>query len=252
MAREPTHREPIAGDEMRRFWDERAREDAYYFVDSRLDYRRPDHDRFWAAGEEAVETLLSLVSRQLSAHDVVVEIGCGLGRLTRAIASRVDRVEAIDVSSEMIERGRALNPQLTNVEWRVGSGTDLAPLGDGTASVCMSHVVFQHIPDPAITMGYISEIGRVLGEDGWAVCVVSNDPKIHHARLSGRERLHALLGRAPRGREHPSWVGSSVDLDQLQLTAEEAGMCVSHIEGAGSLYCTVLLTKIGSPEQFPV
>ena len=32
------------------FWDERAREDAFYFVDSRLDYGDPDVERFWAGG----------------------------------------------------------------------------------------------------------------------------------------------------------------------------------------------------------
>ena len=40
------------------YWDERAREDAYYFVDNRLDYRMPDVDRFWAGGEEALGVLL--------------------------------------------------------------------------------------------------------------------------------------------------------------------------------------------------
>ena len=33
--------------EMRRFWNARAREDAFYFVDTRQPYRGPDHDGFW-------------------------------------------------------------------------------------------------------------------------------------------------------------------------------------------------------------
>src|SRR2546429_7518949 len=44
-------------EEMRRFWDARAREDAFFFVDSRQPYRSPDPDRFWT-GEEAVDHLL--------------------------------------------------------------------------------------------------------------------------------------------------------------------------------------------------
>ena len=36
---------------MQRFWDARAREDAFYFVDNTLNYRAPDLERFWAGGE---------------------------------------------------------------------------------------------------------------------------------------------------------------------------------------------------------
>ena len=36
---------------MRRFWNARAREDAFYFVDSRQPYKRADRKRFWAADE---------------------------------------------------------------------------------------------------------------------------------------------------------------------------------------------------------
>ena len=44
---------------------------------------------------------------------------------------------------------------------------------------CFSHVVFQHIPDPPITLNYVREMGRVLRPGGWALFQVSNDPTIH-------------------------------------------------------------------------
>ena len=40
---------------MRRFWDRRAREDAFYFVDNRLWYRDPDLEGFWAGGREVMD-----------------------------------------------------------------------------------------------------------------------------------------------------------------------------------------------------
>ena len=36
-------------EEMRRFWNDRAREDAFYFVDSRQPYRSPEPGGFWDA-----------------------------------------------------------------------------------------------------------------------------------------------------------------------------------------------------------
>ena len=46
---------------MRRFWDARGRENAYYFVDSRLDYRDPDLERFWSDGATDLDRLLDAV-----------------------------------------------------------------------------------------------------------------------------------------------------------------------------------------------
>jgi CheY-like chemotaxis protein len=44
---------------MRRFWDDRASENPYFFVDNRLRYSEPDMERFWAGGREALERAAS-------------------------------------------------------------------------------------------------------------------------------------------------------------------------------------------------
>ena len=96
---------------------------------------------------------LELLGAELRPTDHVVEIGCGLGRMTRALAARAGGVTAIDVSPEMLERAQRLNPNLSTVAWTAGDGTTLAGIPDASADACMSHVVFQHIPDPAVTLG---------------------------------------------------------------------------------------------------
>jgi SAM-dependent methyltransferase len=232
-----------AAADMRRFWDERAREDACYFVDSRLDYRNPDAHRFWRGGEEVVDAILGAVGVSIHPTDVVVDIGCGLGRLSRALAARAGRVLAVDVSSEMIERARELNAHLGNVEWLVGDGESLAGIEDASADAVVSHVVFQHIPDPAITLGYVREMGRVLRPGGWAAFQVSTDPDVHRRRRSLGRRALALLGRAPRGQESPAWLGSAVDLGELRAAAAASGLALESVEDPGSQYCTVLARR---------
>ena len=69
---------------MERFWDARAREDAFYFVDNRQPYRDVDREAFWARGEEELDLLLGALGLTVAGEDVVVEVGCGVGRLTRA------------------------------------------------------------------------------------------------------------------------------------------------------------------------
>lgn len=230
---------------MGEFWDERAKEDAFFFVDNRLAYRNPDVERFWADGEADLRKLLELAGVAIQPDDAIVDVGCGLGRLTRAAKSfGAGSVHAIDVSSEMLARAGEHNAALEEVTWVQGDGTSLAGIPDGVADGLVSHVVFQHIPDPRVTLGYVEEMGRVLKPGGWAAFQVSNDPDIHTPRkgLLGR-RVARALGREPKGVEDPAWLGSAIDLDELREAADRAGMDVERVEGAGTQFCIVCLRR---------
>jgi hypothetical protein len=72
---------------------------------------------------------------------------------------------------------------------------------------------------------------------------VSNDPTVHRPRGGVVVRAKALVGRGPRGQRHPAWLGSHVELDQLQSQALDAGLDLERVWGAGSQYCQVLLHK---------
>jgi SAM-dependent methyltransferase len=231
---------------MKDFWDQRAREDAFYFVDNTLRYGDPDEARFWSSGEEVLEYMLDALDVQLRPEDHVVEIGCGLGRMTRALATRCAGVQAIDVSPEMIARARDLNPQLDNVDWIVGDGRSLKPIPDGSADAAHSHVVFQHIPDPEITLGYVREMGRVLRPGGFAFFGISTKPEIHRPPALGlrlRSSLKAWVRRAPRGQTDPAWLGSSVEIPELEVAAAASDASVERTIGEGTQYCLVLLRK---------
>ncbi|MEJ7786770.1 MAG: class I SAM-dependent methyltransferase [Solirubrobacteraceae bacterium] len=231
-----------ANQDMGRFWDARAREDALFFVDDRLRYAEGDLDGFFAGGEEVLRAFERLLGVAFADGDRVVEIGCGAGRITRAIAARAQAVVAVDVSAEMLARARELNPDIANVEWLLGDGTSLRGVEGGSADVVFSHVVFQHLPDPALTLGYVREMGRVLRQGGWAAFQVSNDPAVHR-RAGLRHRVRALVGRAPRGQAHPAWVGSAVDFDVLRKTAAEAGLDVERVTGKGTQFCLLSLRR---------
>ena len=236
---------------MARFWDERARENAEYFVDNRLDYRRGDYgpddpEDFWTKGRRDFDVLLDTVGAPaIGPDDVVLDVGCGVGRLTRVAAERARRVHALDVSAEMVERARANLSDLDNIELHVGDGTSLRPLEDDSVDVVVSLVVFQHLPDPEVTYGYVREIGRVLRPGGWAAFQVSDDPAIHameHPRPSALRRAVARLrGGLPGGQEDPAWRGSAIELDRLRDAAASTGARLERIEGAGTQYCLVLL-----------
>lgn len=229
---------------MQRFWDRRAAEDAFFFVDNRMPYKAPDLDRFWASGERDLDTLLTALGARVSEDDTVLEIGCGVGRLTRVLAARVASVVALDVSPRMLKLARSYNPTLSNVDWILGDGTSLAGIETASVDACVSHVVFQHIPDPAITLAYVREMGRALRVGGWGAFQISNDPNVHHG-ATGIERLRfairATVGLEPKGRANRHWRGSMVELHELRHAAAQGSLEVERIVGEGTQFCGVLV-----------
>jgi SAM-dependent methyltransferase len=115
---------------------------------------------FYALGQ----SMWSDLRRRWVAYGVdfrqVVDIGCGAGRLTKAMAADFDRVIGVDVSNGMLEVARA-NISESNVDLRLGDGINL-PVETSTADAAFSAHVFQHLDSLALARANFSEIARVL------------------------------------------------------------------------------------------
>ncbi len=68
---------------------------------------------------------------QLTAGDVVVDLGCGTGQLTLPMAAKVRSVVGVDPEGDMLSHARraAGDAHTSNVSWVLGADTDLAALG---------------------------------------------------------------------------------------------------------------------------
>ncbi len=198
---------------MRSFWDARAVENAPYYIHNLLDYDSPDLAEFWRSGEDNLRRTLEPFKRRILRTDRVLEIGCGIGRITRAIANQAAEVVGVDVSEEMVHRARKELADLTNVQILQGNGRDLGDLASSSFDVCYSFIVFQHIPDPDVTCNYIQEIGRVLRPGGWAVFQVSDQPQIHDPETYKRSLRKMMKLRRQQQYQNtfaPQWLGSAV------------------------------------------
>jgi SAM-dependent methyltransferase len=150
---------------MQRDWDDRARENARFYVATGQE--NWTDDEFFASGEQTVseEILTDMINicqgkepRQMR----VIEIGCGAGRITRALAKLFGEVHAIDVSGEMVARARSALVGTPNAFVYQNNGKDLAVLPDGPYDFAFSTIVFQHIPSRDVIYSYVKEVHRLL------------------------------------------------------------------------------------------
>lgn len=132
----------------------------------------------------------------------VLDVGAGTGLLTLALADRVERVWALDISPAMIEylRTKAASADLDNVEPVVASAVSL-PLVDGSTQVVVSNYCLHHLGDPD-KLQALREIHRVLTPGGR---VVIGDMMFRPALNDARDRqvvsakVKAMLRKGPAG-----------------------------------------------------
>src|SRR5262245_50582877 len=152
-------------EKMRRDWDERARENARHYVSTgKVEWT---DEEFFRSGEQTVaEEILTDPTNICQSRDPkqmrVLEIGCGAGRITRALSGLFGEVHAVDVSGEMVARARKALADRPNAHIYQNNGKDLTVVGDGPFDFAFSMIVFQHIPSYAVIESYVREVRRLF------------------------------------------------------------------------------------------
>jgi ubiquinone/menaquinone biosynthesis C-methylase UbiE len=101
----------------------------------------------------------------ISPSDVVLEIGCGIGRVGQVVAPCCQRWIGCDVSPNMLRFAADRLRQFSNVELVEISGHDLAPIANESVNVVYCTVVFMHLAQWD-RYAYVKEAFRVLRPNG--------------------------------------------------------------------------------------
>ena len=152
-------------EKMREEWDARARENARYYVNTATE--NWTDSEFFASGEETVAgEILTDMTNVCQGKDPkemrVLEIGCGAGRVTRALARLFGEVHAVDVSGEMVLRAREALKDFPRAFVYQNNGKDLAVVPEKPFDFAFSSIVFQPIPSREIVESYVGEVSRLL------------------------------------------------------------------------------------------
>ena len=94
--------------------------------------------------------------------NAVLDLGCGTGRFSQALASHVGaEVIGVDPSAKMIEQARA-KPHSSRVRYAMGRG-EAIPLPSRSVDLVFMSMVFHHFKNPPLVA---RECGRVLRDGG--------------------------------------------------------------------------------------
>lgn len=201
---------------MRASWDRLARRAELYVGDP-------------ARGEQELEALFGRLGADPHGG-TCVEVGCGSGRMTPALARRFDRVLALDVSPEMIEHARTAVAGTDNVEFVVVSGERLDGVPDAVAQVTLCYLVLQHLPRRSLVRTYLRELARVLAPGGEAFVQIPVLDSSVRARIwrAARGLVVPVLWRVRR-RPHddPALRGVRLTRPEVDEAVRDAGLRVT-------------------------
>jgi len=148
-------------------------------------------------------------ARADSATDVL-DLACGPGIVTAALAKVAGTVVAFDLTPGMLARaeGRCRAAGLTNVSFRQGDAASL-PFADGTFDCVVTRLSIHHFTDPAVVLAEIRRVTRPGGRLVLGDIVASEDEEeagLHnaietlrdpsHVRMLPASELTALVGQA--------------------------------------------------------
>ncbi len=225
---------------VRNSWEDKARENPLFAVQSTeemLDAPATDFSdehlrRLFERGRlllrEQIGPLLEARPEPKS-EAFVVEYGCGVGRILRALVGAGYRCAGIDISPTMVEHCRRLVPE---AEAHVLDEAGRSGLPDGVASLVFSFAVVQHIAALSAYERALDEMCRVLAPGGTLAihlnCEDFTETPPTRTENFEDHSLHYRQGeQAPYLRhEQQQWSGVYIGFDRLQQRLADHGVTI--------------------------
>jgi SAM-dependent methyltransferase len=127
----------------------------------------------------------------LSPTSVVFDIGCGIGRLERALSPRVGSITGVDVSPSMIAQAKRRCADLAHVAFRVSDGRTVAGFLGSSADLVLAVDSFPYLfaADPAIVARHFED-ARAMLRPGGALLILNFSYRGNpHADIADVSRL---------------------------------------------------------------
>jgi len=190
--------------DVQRNWEGFAQVDPLWAICSDPEKRGNKWDRqeFFLTGEREITAVLDHLRSLKVLPSIslpVLDFGCGVGRLTRALSKHFPVCWGVDISQTMVQLAKEYNEDRPQCHFVVNDRSDLRQFADGYFGFVYSSIVLQHIPRRHVS-AYLVDMLRVLAHGGILVfqvpesCDVTLLWRLRDA-VGFRRKLTRLLGR---------------------------------------------------------
>lgn len=153
-----------------------------------------DLDSFFRTGRHEVDHLMQVAAElNYPRHfESALDFGCGVGRVTAALARRFTLSYGVDISPHMIQKAQQLNRTTENLRFVLNPGSDLHIFDQNQFDLVYSSRVLQHIPSRPVIRQYLRDFVRILKPDGLLVFQLPSYIPLWR-RTQPRARAYELL-----------------------------------------------------------
>jgi ubiquinone/menaquinone biosynthesis C-methylase UbiE len=226
--------------DLQRDWDAFGKSDPLWAILTHPEKRgnKWDLSEFFETGAREIRELMQYIDSLAMTipRRKALDFGCGVGRLSQALADHFEEVHGVDVAPSMIELARRYNRYGNKCEYHLNDRPALDLFADHTFDLIYSNITLQHI-DAVNSRKYMKEFVRILAPAGLLVFQLPGSPVRCLARIKHLIAAQLLwLSRRIGYVRRPIMLMHGVEPEEVRRLLEQSGariIDVTQNESAG-------------------
>lgn len=155
--------------DLQRNWDNFGEKDPMWAILTHADKKDGlwDLEEFLQTGRVEIDRLFRMLQRLeiTLPPGRALDFGCGIGRLTQALARYMPEVAGVDIAPSMIAQAQSINRFGDKVTYHLNQRNDLSLFPSGSFALIYSNITLQHMR-PRYARVYLQEFVRLLQPGG--------------------------------------------------------------------------------------